>query len=80
MEGQVPVRWNSDWVDGDLVSSREVGVHICDTAVQHPDVRGGDSIRVVECGFATEQVCCSRRVRSRKTWTILYMIASVSWL
>ena len=61
MEGQVPLSRNSDRVDGGLVSVGEVGVHFHDTAVQHPDVRGGDSVCVVERGRSPSQVL---------TWTL----------
>lgn len=50
MEGQVLISWYSDWVHGRLVSFGEVRLHIHDIVVQHPDVRGGDSVRVVQCG------------------------------
>jgi hypothetical protein len=56
MEGQVPVGWSSGRVDAGVVSSGVVRLHFRDTSVQHPDVRGGDSVCVVECGRPPSQV------------------------
>ena len=56
VEGQVPLGWNSGHIDAGLVSFGEVWLLFYDTAVQHLDARGGDSVRVVECGLSPPQV------------------------